>query len=387
MIFSVFRWNSSTLLELTQPSAAYLYFRKQRLNILTGFMEDVPVTQLKSKLDEISLQQKFSHPHVFHFYYEFGLLEAGQGHLIKEDTPLVLEIEYKKQRKRSPKKTSLGSINLQSIERPSWSEYKESFARVQEELLAGNCYQANLTYPFDFITEEMLDPRDIVDFFFAQKGTAAYAHATYFGEGLILSNSPECLFQYKQDEVFTMPIKGTVKCAPSEFSKKWKLLLADAKEEGELLMITDLLRNDLNRLSNYQAKVRKLRAPLRAPGLLHQYSLISAKLSSHVTLAKTMEALFPGGSITGAPKKRVMEILSSIERYQRGIYCGSTLLCLGNKKAASINIRTAMVNPEERTWRYGAGGGVTLLSNPVSEFQEMELKVASFLQLLKVPGY
>jgi anthranilate/para-aminobenzoate synthase component I len=167
----------------------------------------------------------------------------------------------------------------------------------------------------------------------------------------------------------------------------WQQMLSDKKEEGELLMITDLLKNDLNRLETPSARVIKLRAPLLVPGLLHQYSLISVKLKEDISMAKTMKALFPGGSITGAPKKRVMEIIGDIERYQRGIYCGSTLLCLGNKKAASINIRTASINIEERIWRYGAGGGITLLSRPVDEFKEMEDKVSSFLKLLKISGF
>ena len=100
-----------------------------------------------------------------------------------------------------------------------------------------------------------------------------------------------------------------------------------------------------------------------------------------------MRALFPGGSITGAPKKRVMEIIGDTERFDRGIYCGSTVLCIGNKKVASINIRTANIHLEERMWRYGAGGGITLLSRPVDEFKEMEAKVSSFLTLLKLRGY
>ena len=152
-------------------------------------------------------------------------------------------------------------------------------------------------------------------------------------------------------------------------------------------MITDLLKNDLNRLDTPSAEVRKLRAPLLVPGLLHQYSLISLKLKNEISVSTTMRALFPGGSITGAPKKRVMGIIADVERYNRGIYCGSTLLCIGNNKVANINIRTASINIEERIWRYGAGGGITLLSRPVDEFKEMEDKVSSFLKLLKIPGY
>lgn len=381
MISSRFRWNSKTILELERPLKAYIYYRDRRMNLLTGFPESYSISKFKIELEAIDLQDSYRHPTVYHFYYEFGLEDVDR------DKPLVIEIQYQKSRKLSPRKPRLEKLGLKTLERPSWSEYKEAYQKIQEELLAGNCYQVNLTFPYDFMTEELLDPRDIADFFFAQKDLGAYAHSTFLGEELILSNSPECLFQYKNQEIFTMPIKGTFKREKGQITKLWKKMLDDKKEEGELLMITDLLKNDLNRLDTPRAKVVKLRAPLLVPGLLHQYALIALKLKNPVSLAATMSALFPGGSITGAPKKRVMDIISSLERFDRGIYCGSTLLCIGRTKVASINIRTAVINVEERMWRYGAGGGLTLLSRPVEEFHEMEQKVESFLQLLKIPGH
>jgi para-aminobenzoate synthetase component I len=386
MIFSRFKWNSSTILELEQASSAYIYYRSKRLNLLTGFPESYPFSRFLSALEEINLQDKVATPTVYHFYYEFGLLQAGLGHALEENTPLVIEIRYQSAKKIRPPRSRLSGLPLEVLERPGWSEYKEAFARVQEELLAGNCYQVNLTFPYDFHTQELLDPRDIADFFFSRKHLGAFAHCTYVGEEMILSNSPECLFQYRDNELFTMPIKGTIKRS-GNWRKEWEKLFHDPKEEGELLMITDLLKNDLNRLDQPCAEVLKLRSPLLVPGLLHQYALLSVKLSQPVSLQKTLNVMFPGGSITGAPKKRVMEIISRLERYQRGIYCGSTLLCYGPKKMASINIRTASISPAERLWRYGAGGGITLLSRPVEEFQEMESKVGSFLTSLKVRGY
>lgn len=387
MIFSRFRWNAHTILELEQPSEAFMYFRSRRLNLLTGFPETYSLEQFTKVLEGIELQGKTRRPTVFHFYYEYGLHQAGLGHLIPEDAPVAVMLVYEKARKRKPRLPRLDGLPLQTLERPTWSEYKQSFKRVQEELLAGNCYQVNLTFPYDFTTEEILDPRDICDYFFAQKNLGAYAHATYLGEELILSNSPECLFQYRKNEIFTMPIKGTISSKGKEQASLWQEMLKDPKQEGELLMITDLLRNDLNRLQHPHAEVLKLRAPLRVPGLLHQYSLLRLRLQEKISLEKVMAALFPGGSITGAPKRRVMQIIGEVERFHRGIYCGSTVLCWQEKKVASINIRTVSVNLDHRIWRYGAGGGVTLLSNPVEEFQEMELKVASFLRLLKIRGY
>ncbi len=286
----------------------------------------------------------------------------------------------------APKKPALRELKLRSLERPSWSEYKDAFARIQYHLLEGNCYQVNLTYPFDFETAEAHSPEELSEFFFSRRDLGAYAHCTFLGEELILSNSPECLFQYRDGEVFTMPIKGTVKRGKN-LAAAWESLRSSSKEEGELSMITDLLRNDLNRLEFPRAKVLRKRAPLLVPGLLHQYSLLSVELGGPLSLAKTLQGLFPGGSVTGAPKKRVMEIIQEVERYSRGIYCGSTLLCYQDKKVANINIRTATINPFDRLWRYGAGGGITLLSKAPNEFQEMEAKVASFLTLLNAPGY
>ncbi len=356
------------------------------MNLLTGYHETYQFQDFLKKLDSMPLQGKVKSPQVYHFYYELGLILAGQGHTVNDEAPLVIELIYQKKRIRSKPKPKLSGIDLLSLERPSWTEYKNAFQHIQEKLLAGDTYQVNLTYPFDFETKDVLDPKDIMDFFFSQNGLGAYAHGTFMGDEMILSNSPECLFQYRDHEVFTMPIKGT-KIRQKDWRKDWKALKKDPKERGELIMIADLLRNDLNRLEKPRAKVIKLQAPLLVPNLLHQYALLSVKLEKSISLLKVLECLFPGGSVTGAPKKRTMEILQDVERFQRGLYTGSTLLCYEDKKVASINIRTAQVSIGDRLWRYAAGGGITLLSKAVFEFQEMEAKVSSFLTLLKSSGY
>jgi len=380
VIFSRFRWNREKILNLDDPQEAFIYFKNYRFDLLSGFPQSYGIEVLNEELKNISLQDRFKQTTVYHFFYEYGLLEIGHGHLIGDEIPLAIKITYKKHRLKNIPKPRLENLKLKILEKPNWTEYQQAFRQVQEELIAGNCYQVNLTYPFDFYTEDIYDPRDITDFFFSRTGVGAYAHATYIGSHLYLSNSPECLFQYKDNEIFTMPIKGTIKDYPGA----WKQLLASHKDRGELIMITDLLKNDLNRLGGCKAEVKLFPARLQVPGLIHQCSLISTKLPKKVSLYETMNSLFPGGSITGAPKKRVMSIISQIERYQRGFYCGSTVLCYQDKKVASINIRSAAINLEERIWQYAAGGGVTLLSRPHIEYQEMESKVQSFLSLFKI---
>ncbi len=386
MITSTFKWNRSAVLELSQATVAYIYFREYRFNLLTGFPEAYPLERFLLSLEAVTIQERVKRPRVYHFHYELGLLLSGLGHTVGPETPLAIELEYDRRRVSPLPKSRLKQVHLRSIERPSWSEYKLAFQRIQDHLLDGNCYQVNLTYPFDFETEALIDPRDLRDFFFSRPGVSAYAHSTFLGDELILSNSPECLFQYDRNRMMTMPIKGTRRVG-HDWRKAWQEMLRDVKEEGELTMITDLLRNDLNRLEQPRAKVLKKRASLRVPGLVHQCSVLAVDLDRPLGLRRTLECLFPGGSVTGAPKKRVMQIIQEVERYQRGIYCGSTLLCLDDRKCASINIRTATLSTSDRLWRYGAGGGITLLSKPVLEFQEMENKVSSFLTLLKTPGY
>ena len=386
MIFSRFKWKDNQILELTNAVSAFIYYRTKRFNLLTGFPESYNLDLFLEELKKVQLQDKVKSPRVYHFHYELGLILQGLGHTVDEETPIAIEIIYNDKRFRNPPKSKLKNIPLKSLERPTWSEYKSAFNHIQEELLNGNCYQVNLTYPYDFETEDVIDPRDLSDFFFSRKNLSGFAHSTFLGDEMILSNSPECLFQYRENKLFTMPIKGTIKRSRN-WKEDWRALLADSKEEGELNMITDLLRNDLNRLEKPRAKVLKKRKPLLVPGLLHQCSVLSVELEKPVSLFHTLESIFPGGSVTGAPKKRVMQIIQNVERYQRGIYCGSTLLCLGDRKLASINIRTASLSITDRLWRYGAGGGITLLSRATHEFQEMESKVASFLTLLKTPGY
>ncbi len=385
MIFSSFKWGDSVL-ELKRASRAFIYYRSIRLNLLTGFPETYPFENFLSHLETFSIQTSVSSPRVFHFYYELGLMLMGLGHTVDDQMPLAIEIEYTEKKIRERLKSKLTSIPLKTLERPTWGEYKEAFHRIREHLLDGNCYQVNLTYPFDFETEDVIDPRDINDFFFSRPGLGPYAHATFLGDEMILSNSPECLFHYNNGRVFSMPIKGTMKIEEN-WRDYWRKMKDDPKEAGELNMITDLLRNDLNKLDKPVARIIKERVPFRVPGLLHQHSIISVTLQENISLLRTLKCLFPGGSVTGAPKKRVMQIIQEVERYSRGIYCGSTLLCLGDRKVASINIRTTQLSVGDRLWKYGAGGGVTLLSKPSSEFQEMESKVATFLTLLRVPGY
>ena len=165
-------------------------------------------------------------------------------------------------------------------------------------------------------------------------------------------------------------------------AKAWEELVHSSKNEAELFMITDLMRNDLTKLSGSISKVIAKKKALNVPGLVHQFSVVESKLKEQTNLNDIVESIFPGGSITGAPKKNVMRLIYEIEKYDRGFYCGSTILLHKGKCTASINIRSAEVDFIQDEIKYGAGGGVTLLSQAREEYDEALAKLKSFLLLL-----
>ena len=321
-----------------------------------------------------------------------------QGDLekITENDILMIEIHYDLAkdfklpfRKNRPK----GLKFSPKQEKISFDEYKKVFKRCYEYLLKGDCYQLNLTFPSLFSFDGDVEPEDLMEYLWKNaKNIGEYAHGTWLGplDTFYLSNTPECLFQAKKREknfnLYSMPIKGSLKNeGPEDLNESWKKLKSSKKDEGELFMIADMLRNDLSSIERPIAKIVKKKSLLEVPGIIHQYSLLSVDLDYKVHLGQIIRGLFPGGSITGAPKKRVMDLLFSLEKEQaRGFYCGSTIILHESLFASSINIRSAEVFFEKKLLKYSSGSGLTLLSNALEEYEELKLKEQSFMKLLQV---
>ena len=203
---------------------------------------------------------------------------------------------------------------------------------------------------------------------------------------IYFSNSPECLFELESKigsaELSTKPIKGTVPIIDGDSDHAWETLSESQKNQSELYMITDLLRNDLNRIEKPVVEVVGLKERLEVPGLMHSYSHLKVALSDKVNLLQVLRGIFPGGSITGAPKKRVMEIIEKLEIGQRNFYCGSSILKVADTFKASVNIRSGVVNRKMDQTLYWSGGGVTVQSSCEEEYQEILDKTHSFVRFL-----
>jgi para-aminobenzoate synthetase component 1 len=402
--------------KLSDPVLAYAYYESHRLDLLSGDVQadglNLLVDSLKQyRFDEVNSKREELHT-VYHLTYELGdyFLGLQRSNETKHDQLLAIEIRYQQcQSLKEPtfESNSKRRVLLRPQSKIKKDLYKKLFKQGMEEIFAGNCYQFNLTFQHLFKLSWKGKPHKIkrkesnelaqelfFQFYQQSEKLASYAHFSFIGplQKIVMSNSPEGLFSLipgpKINHLFSFPIKGTIKLekpkredhesAKAEEEAQWKLLRNSEKNAGELNMITDMLRNDLTKVSIGHAKIIAVKRKIKVNKILHQYSILSCPVKKSVNLFAILKALYPGASITGAPKKRVTELLKNLEPKERGFYTGSTLICHKGQVRSSLNIRTALVDLEKRELSYGAGGGITFLCNWKDEFNEMMLKVESF---------
>jgi len=260
--------------------------------------------------------------------------------------------------------------------------YVEGFERIAAAIAAGDIYQANLSRRLSFSIDG-----DGAEAYERLRRRQPVPHGAYLDIGgwQILSNSPECFLRVEGEVVRTFPIKGTRPRA-IERSRDRALareLATDPKERAEHLMIVDLERSDLGRVCRIGSVTVPAFAQLASFATVHHLvSEVRGCLRSGCTLAELLRATFPGGSITGAPKIRSMEIISEVEESARGIYTGAIGFLNGPRSLElAIAIRTAVVSG--RTLHYSAGGGIVADSSADGEWDETVTKSRAFADVLE----
>ncbi|WP_448547789.1 aminodeoxychorismate synthase component I [Thalassotalea fusca] len=261
------------------------------------------------------------------------------------------------------------------------AEYQQKFQQVQSYLQSGDCYQINLTQRFN----ASYDGDEFAAYCkLRQANKAPFSAFIRLPEFAILSISPERFLQVRNGHVQTKPIKGTVPRSddPTQDAANAKQLLSSEKDRAENLMIVDLLRNDLSRVCEAgSVKVPKLFDVESFPAVHHLVSTVEGKLSENESPHDLLRASFPGGSITGAPKIRAMEIIDELEPQRRSIYCGSIgYLSACGHMDTSITIRT-LVGKDNQMYCW-AGGGIVADSQVDAEYQETFDKVNKILPIL-----
>jgi para-aminobenzoate synthetase component 1 len=262
-------------------------------------------------------------------------------------------------------------------------DYKDKVQTIRDYITAGDCCQANLSQAFT--ARYSGSPWQAFQAL-AQANPTPYGAFIRVGSASVLSISPERFLEISGRTVTTSPIKGTRPRGgtAAEDANYARELQASEKDRAENLMIVDLLRNDLSRnAATGSVTVDKLFALESYRNVHHLVSHIRADLAEGVTPIKALFDAFPGGSITGAPKIRAMEIIRELEPHWRGPYCGSVFYRgLDGKMNSSIAIRTLLCDGAGTIHCWG-GGGIVADSEPESEYQETLTKVESLMAFLE----
>lgn len=389
------------------PSSNFIFKRKNK--------EQIPLKEIETF---IKTHQTAKDKIIGYFSYDLGYelhkinqktkkdldlpdiyLLAYQDFVVQKGKDLILNYKNKtfpqkiKQiLERSNKETNQNykNKNLQTIITPQ--QYQEKYEKIKAYIKAGDIYQINLTHRLEGKTQM---PARKLFTKILEANPVEYLAYIEGDDFEILSASPEKFVKIKKRKIETRPIKGTRPRGktPTQDHENQIELFNSQKEASELNMITDLLRNDLGKIAKIgSVKVHKFlnkidnkqstRALLQCPTVWHTYSKITAQIDESHSNLQVIISMLPGGSITGCPKKRAMEIIDELELTTRGIYTGIIgYIDPDDTYEFNIAIRTIIKNGENLYLQ--VGGGIVLDSNQKDEFQETLNKAASFMKILE----
>ncbi len=261
----------------------------------------------------------------------------------------------------------------------SAEEYLNAIQRAIEYIFAGDVFQVNLS-------QRLLHPQrtDSIQLYLQLRRVNPAPFAGFYrGQGFqIASASPERFFQVRDSRVETRPIKGTRRrtgFAESDLIAGYELM-ANEKDRSENVMIVDLLRNDLSRCCDDDSiEVRQLCELERYASVMHLVSAVEGRLRDGMASIDVLRSAFPGGSVTGAPKVRAMEIIAELEPTAHGAYCG-TLGYFGFDGSCDTNILIRTITAAKGWWQIPVGGGIVALSSADKEYEETWTKAAGMLR-------
>ncbi|AYB48516.1 aminodeoxychorismate synthase component I [Candidatus Williamhamiltonella defendens] len=260
--------------------------------------------------------------------------------------------------------------------------YGQKFRQIKKYLHQGDCYQINLAQRFsaDYQGDEWQAFLHL-----SQNNQAPFSAFMRLPNNTVLSLSPERFLYLKNHHIQTRPVKGTLPRLPDKAQDEQQAsrLASSKKDRAENLMIVDLLRNDIGRVAQPgTVKVPELFVVETFPAVHHLVSTIAARLRQEYTCTDLLRACFPGGSVTGVPKVRAMEIIEELEPHRRNLYCGNMgYISLCGTMDTNITIRTLLT--ERGKIHCWAGGAIVADSEEQAEYQETLDKIARILPQLK----
>ncbi len=284
----------------------------------------------------------------------------------------------------NPQLTTHGSIHLQ--QRISKEEYIETVEQIRQHILRGDCYELN--YCMEFFAEDV--SLDTITIYEKLVSLSPVPFAAYYklNDKFLLCASPERYVQKKNNTIISQPIKGTYKRdlqnALHDKDLKYQLQQSE-KDKTENVMVVDLVRNDLSRICTEGSVIAdELFGVYTFPQVHQLISTVKGALKPNIDFVDVLKATFPMGSMTGAPKLKVMQLTEQYEKSKRGLYSGSIGYIKPNKDFdCNVVIRSMLYNETNKYLSFHVGGGITFNSNAEEEYEECLLKASAIMQVLQ----
>ncbi len=285
-----------------------------------------------------------------------------QNHVVIPLDSLPEDIFFDIDPPKPPHFAQVKSYNFSAVDFPT---YKKAFDRVIEEIKAGNTYLLNLTFASQITLPCTL--KEIYDYTDAK-------FKLYYKDRFVCF-TPERFVKIQDNQIFTYPMKGTIDAKIPNAEEK---ILANEKEMAEHTMVVDLLRNDLSMVAS-KVRVEKFRYIDKIKAGERELLQVSSKIKGDLPpnwqdrLGEILTTLLPAGSITGTPKKKTTQIIREIENYERGYFTGIFGMFDGESLDSAVMIR--FIEKTKEGYLYKSGGGITIDSDPLSEYNELKEKI------------
>ncbi len=276
----------------------------------------------------------------------------------------------------------LQHVNVQP--RISKEEYIQNIKKLQQHILRGECYEINYCQEF-YVENASISPVDVYQFL-TEVSPNPFCSFYKVDDKFLMCASPERYLKKEGKNIISQPIKGTAKRGENELEdQRIKTNFANSKKDRkENIIVVDLVRNDLSRICEEGAvHVEELCKVYTFPGVHQMISTIKGTLQANAGFGDIIKATFPMGSMTGAPKKRVMQLIEKYEQTKRSIYSGTVGYIAPNKDFDfNVVIRSIMYNDTNKYISYQVGGAITFESDPESEYEECLIKAAAITKIL-----
>jgi para-aminobenzoate synthetase component 1 len=325
-------------------------------------------------------EDKIGFPHFFFFVPEF-LVQITQNELKIEGEDC--DRAYKEILDEKVEKIFSAHLSIQ--QKLSKEEYLQIIKQLQQHIVRGDCYEINFCQEF-FAEDAEIDPITVFQKLIAVSPNP-FSALYKLNDRFLICASPERFIARKGKIIFSQPMKGTAKRNLNNKKEDERLkeeLQKNAKERSENVMVVDMVRNDLSKVCvETSVKVDELFGVYSYPQVHQMISTISGELKPGVNFSEIIEATFPMGSMTGAPKHRVMELINEYETSDRGIFSGSVgYISSENDFDFNVVIRSIMYNASNKYLSYKLGSGITFYSDPEKEWEECLLKGEAIKKVL-----